>query len=482
MSIDTQTLFDLGLTAGPDSSGQTAVSLPPSLPATLPEVEGPVLLVAYQCGPGMGSVSQIGWQWFTGMAQRREVCLVTHERNRAAIERARDKPLTSRIIYIDTEWFAGPLYRLASRLFPSSQHSVFLVSQIDFFVFDRVALKRLKRELADGADWPVVHLVTPVTVSAPTVLHRLGLPLVRGPLNCGLPVPKGFPDLMATESMGLARLRVLTRWLDHWLGSLKNSAAILVATEATRAAVPQSVRSRCIKMLENAVDCEAFSPGAPLPPPLAGSPLRIAFVGRLVPVKALNLLLHAMARLRDEKVAVHLSVAGDGPMAGTWRELATELGLDSAVTWLGDVTLAQVPGVMRDCHVFCLPSIRESGGAVLLEAMACARPVIAMNFGGPAEIVDDSVGRRVDGNDEASAINGLVDALRDVADFPDDWSRRGDRGRRRVERDHTWAAKMAAADVLYQRLSLVGRVSEARESAAPKSHSAAIAVNAASGM
>jgi glycosyltransferase involved in cell wall biosynthesis len=119
---------------------------------------------------------------------------------------------------------------------------------------------------------------------------------------------------------------------------------------------------------------------------------------------------------------------------------------------------------------------------VLLEAMACARPVIAMNFGGPAEIVDDSVGRRVDGNDEESAIKGLVDALRDVADFPDDWSRRGDRGRRRVERDHTWAAKMAAADVLYQRLSLVGRVGAASEDAAPKSQSAAIAVNAASGI
>ena len=67
-----------------------------------------VLLVAYQCGPGMGSVSQIGWQWFTGMAARREVCLVTHERNRAAIEAAPDRPAGARVIYIDTEWFAGP--------------------------------------------------------------------------------------------------------------------------------------------------------------------------------------------------------------------------------------------------------------------------------------------------------------------------------------------------------------------------------------
>ena len=132
--------------------------------------QNPVLLVAYQCGPGMGSVSQIGWAWFTGMAARRAVCLVTHVRNRAAIEAAPDRPAGARVIYIDTEWFAGRLYRLARRLFPRSEHAVFMVSQIDWFLFDAVALRTLRRERAAGAAWRLLHLVTPVTVSAPTAL------------------------------------------------------------------------------------------------------------------------------------------------------------------------------------------------------------------------------------------------------------------------------------------------------------------------
>ena len=182
-----------------------------------------MLLVAYQCGPGLGSVSQLGWQWFTGLAARRPVCLVTHVRNRAAIEAAADRPAGARVIYIDTEWFAGPLYRLSKRLFPRSEHAVFMVSQLDWFVFDAVALRTLRRELAARAPWRLLHLVTPVTVSAPTRLHRLGLPVVRGPLNCGLPVPPGFEVLMRDDAMGLSKLRVLPALVEAIFGSLRTA-------------------------------------------------------------------------------------------------------------------------------------------------------------------------------------------------------------------------------------------------------------------
>ena len=83
-----------------------------------------LLLSAYQCGPGMGSVSQIGWHWYSRLARRLPVTLVTHVRNRDALA-AVGVPLPgSEIVYIDTEWFAGPLYRLAARLFRQSQHAV----------------------------------------------------------------------------------------------------------------------------------------------------------------------------------------------------------------------------------------------------------------------------------------------------------------------------------------------------------------------
>jgi glycosyltransferase involved in cell wall biosynthesis len=408
-----------------------------------------LLLVAYQCGPGLGSVSQIGWQWFTGMAQRRPVCLVTHVRNRAAIEAAPDKPADARVIYIDTEWFAGPLYRLSKRLFPRSEHGVFLLSQLDWFVFDAVALRTLRRERAAGAPWRLLHLVTPVSVSATTRLHRLGLPVVRGPLNSGLPVPPGFKTLMQDDAMGLSRLRVLPRLAEALFGSLRRSAAVLVATAATRAALPRAVQGRCTSMLENAVDPQRFAPPPVARMRQASDPLRLSFVGRLVPVKALPLLLQAIARLRAEGRSLQLDVAGDGPMAGPWRDEARALGLADQVQWHGALGLDAVAALMGRSDVLCLPSVRESGGAVLLEAMACGRPVIGMGFGGPAEIVDSAVGWLVAMPDAESAVNGLAQALREAHDDPVGTAERGRCAHQRVLDHHTWQARLDAAERLY---------------------------------
>ncbi|WP_176049704.1 glycosyltransferase family 4 protein [Burkholderia sp. BCC1644] len=418
--------------------------------------QAPILLVAYQCGPGMGSVSQIGWEWLAGLARVRPVTLLTHVRNRPAIDAAGPLPAGADIHYIDTEWLAGPLYRLARRFFPRSEHSVFLVSQCDYFAFDRAALRaarRIARQHDGTMPWAVTHVVTPVTLSAPTVLHRLGLPLVRGPLNCGLTDPPGFGHVLRQESRWLWRVRALLKAFDRAIGSIAHSDALLVATDATAAAVPAAHRHRCIPMLENAVDLARFTPGTPLPPPGPDEPLAITFVGRLVPVKALDLLLHALHRLNAEGLRARLTVVGDGPMRAPWEALAQRLGLAAQVRFAGNLSHDEVAQAMHDCHVFCLPSIRESGGAVLLEAMACERPVIGLDFGGPAEIVDDEIGRCVPFDGPNSAIDGLADALRDCAARPDAWRWRGIFARQRVVDRHTWEARIAAAEQLYGRLS-----------------------------
>ncbi|MCV2368870.1 glycosyltransferase [Roseateles oligotrophus] len=413
----------------------------------------PLLMVAYQCGPGLGSVSQIGWQWFSGMTERRPTTLVTHVRNRAAIEAAPPLPAQARVIYIDTEWFAGPLYRLAKRLFPRSEHAVFMLSQLDWFLFDALALRRLsllQGQQAASQAWQLLHLVTPVTVSAPTRLHRLGLPVVRGPLNCGLPVPAGFESLLRDDAMGLSRLRLLPRLLEAVLGSLRHSRAVLVATAATRAALPSRQRSSAINMLENGVDPQAFNCAAvPAHSYRQGNALRICFVGRLVAVKALPLLLRAMARLQVGGTRFELEVVGEGPMRAQWQADAEALGLSGCINWRGALAAPGVAEAMQRCQVFCLPSVRESGGAVLLEAMACGRPVIAMKFGGPAEIVDEQVGWCVPMDDTETAVAGLQAALLEAHAAPELARAKGECGRQRVLARHSWAAKLDAAEAVY---------------------------------
>lgn len=409
-----------------------------------------VLMSAYQCGPGMGSVSQIGWEWYARMARQLPVTLLTHVRNRAALE-AEGAPLTgSEILYVDTEWFAGPLYRLASRLFPSSQHAVFLLSSLDFFVYDRAALAQIRRRRSADQRWlwDLIHCPTPVSPSATSILHRTGIPVILGPLNGGLKSPTTFPEFMKQDAAWLYPVRNLGKVLDRLMGTTRRASRILVATRATRDWYPRRYHEKCVPMLENAVDLKCF-PAQPWPgAPSSERPLQVLFVGRLVPFKAVPLLLRAMRRLHD-RWPVQLTIVGDGPMRTPWETEASSLGLGDAVDFAGQQPLAEIHRFMAKSHCFCLPSVRESGGAVLLEAMASARPVIAIDYGGPAELVDEQVGRKVPATGNDDAIAGIEAALADLAEHPEDWRRRGETGRERVEARFSWEAKVDAAVNLY---------------------------------
>ena len=94
-------------------------------------------------------------------------------------------------------------YRTAKRLFPNSEHSVFLLSSVDFFAYDHSLYRLAQEKMRAGVTWDVVHAVTPVSPSSATRLGGLGLPLVRGPLNGGLRTPSQFPELMKADSAWL---------------------------------------------------------------------------------------------------------------------------------------------------------------------------------------------------------------------------------------------------------------------------------------
>jgi glycosyltransferase involved in cell wall biosynthesis len=191
---------------------------------------------------------------------------------------------------------------------------------------------------------------------------------------------------------------------------------------------------------------------APAPWPEAASdsqPLQIVFVGRLLPAKGVNMLLEAIKAL---DFPVQLTVVGEGSERAILEALTEQLGLSDQVRFTGNLPLEKIGDIMRQAHVFCLPSIRESGGAVLLEAMAVSRPVIAIDFGGPAEIVDDGVGVKLPPTGKADVVQGLITQLQDVRQNPELWQAKGEEGRRRVEQQYSWDAKIASAVSFYREL------------------------------
>jgi glycosyltransferase involved in cell wall biosynthesis len=409
-----------------------------------------VLLSAYQCAPGRGSVSQIGWEWYSRLAGQMHVTLATHVRNRQALE-AHGAPLPNTdILWIDTEWLAAPLYRTAKRLFPNSEHSVFLLSSVDFFAYDHSLYRLAQEKMRAGVTWDVVHAVTPVSPSSATRLGGLGLPLVRGPLNGGLRTPSQFPELMKADSAWLYGLRDLSKPIRSVMGRRLCGDVVLTANQSTLQSLTADERAVARPMMEIAVDPRQFR-ATPWPAaPSETNPLRIVFVGRLIPAKALSLLLDAMKELRGEG-PIELVVVGDGPMRETWQQQAAELG--NSVRFTGALDADEVVRQIEQSHALCLPSVRESGGAVLLEAMSCARPVIGIAHGGPAEIITPEIGRLIQPENSRAVIAGLKDALRDLRANPNAWRERGRRGRLAAEQLHSWDARVRDVRGIYDEIA-----------------------------
>ena len=120
----------------------------------------------------------------------------------------------------------------------------------------------------------------------------------------------------------------------------------------------------------------------------------ILFVGRIEPLKGIDLLLNAVAPLEDKSDLRILIIGGDSAESGEvarLSQLAANLGVGEKVTFLGAVEHEKLPLFYNAANVCVMPSYYESFGLVALEALACGTPVIASRVGGLPSIIRDGV-------------------------------------------------------------------------------------------
>ncbi|WP_435747075.1 glycosyltransferase family 4 protein [Nocardioides sp. SYSU DS0663] len=161
------------------------------------------------------------------------------------------------------------------------------------------------------------------------------------------------------------------------------------------------------------VDTSAFMPA---PAPTAPT---VLFVGRLQRTsrwKGVQVLVDAFASIAAEVPEARLRVVGDGDDVPTLRAQASSLGLASRVDWCGPLSGPDLVRAYQEASVVALPSLTESEsfGMVLVEAMACGRPVVGSRVGGIPHVVRDGVdGVLVPPGDAAALASALVGLLRD---------------------------------------------------------------------
>jgi D-inositol-3-phosphate glycosyltransferase len=193
-----------------------------------------------------------------------------------------------------------------------------------------------------------------------------------------------------------------------------------------------------VEVVHPGVDLDLFRPGdqslsrAALG--IAQDAVVLAFVGRIQPLKAPDVLLRAAARLRelDPDVAATLTVVIVGGNSGSGLDLAAlagQLGLGASVRFLPPQRGDALADVYRAADIVAVPSYNESFGLVAVESMACGTPVVATRAGGiPEAISDGETGLLVPPHDEEALAQAIVRLLRD----PELRQRIGSAGQQRV--------------------------------------------------
>ena len=156
----------------------------------------------------------------------------------------------------------------------------------------------------------------------------------------------------------------------------------------------------------NSVDINRFTPDNKNLLENHGKPV-VLFVGNLIKRKNVNLLLEAKKQSEDD---YELVVVGDGPLM---NELKSKVEKDNIpdVRFLGSRT--DVENIIPGCDMLVLPSFSESFGLVLIEALACGKPVIGSNVGGISEIITEDVGLLINPNDSSTLSDAISKLIND---------------------------------------------------------------------
>jgi L-malate glycosyltransferase len=155
-------------------------------------------------------------------------------------------------------------------------------------------------------------------------------------------------------------------------------------------------------VLGNIVNVDDFS----LAPTQKERPFVIGAVAFLTKNKRFDLLISAFAGSFRGEDAI-LRIAGDGCEREALEDLAVECGVEDQVEFSGELQRSEVKEMISQCHVIVSSSEVETFGITLIEAMACGKPVVSTDSGGPASFINEDTGILVPVND----VEAMVEAL-----------------------------------------------------------------------
>jgi len=410
-----------------------------------------VLVSAFACGPGGGSghfgggETVLGWSVIHQLARFHHLAILTHSLHQPAIESALSRTPNDQLEF---HYFALPRWLEALKSYAGGiQFYAYLWQVKAYFVARRLHKQHpfdLFHHVTYANDW-----------MASFIGALLPVPYVRGPGGGAQQVPKAFVAGFSRRGRFWERVRsagqqVLRHDPFFMLGQ-RRARAILVCTPEALATIPRKWRHKAQLFPVNGITTEDLrltgrDRQSPMPKGLDGDPalngnrktFRVVSAGKLLELKAFDLAIRAFHRLMQRAPESTFTLIGDGPERLRLEGLIQELGLGEKVhieKWMRREELLRA---MAHSDAFLFPSLRDGGGAVVIEAMAAGNPVVCLDHAGPAIHITEECGVKVVPRNPDQAIREMAEALYRLYSDPDLRLRMGRAARERAEQVYHW--------------------------------------------
>jgi glycosyltransferase involved in cell wall biosynthesis len=371
-----------------------------------------ILLSAYACRSDVGSEPAVGWNWAVELSRiGHDVTVITRNDNRQSINKGLLKAnLTNlRFCYWDL-----PSWMQRFRKTTAGEHLYYRIWQLGAYRWLRSRMQ----------DYPIdlVQHITYGTLRDPSFMGLLGVPFIFGPVGGGENTPISlrrsfqFRDRLFETVRGLSNRAI--RFDPLLRLTFASAQLIAVTTSDSKELLPRKYQRKAV--VQQAIGTSALQAIVGNTPKSGNRRIRVLFVARLIHWKAGHLAIRAVAQAMRAHPNMTLTIRGDGPESDRLHSLAKELGIASSVDWVGKLSPDCLLQMYSEHDVFLFPSLHDSGGLAVLEAMTHGLPVVCLDLGGPGTIVNENSGRVISTRDvdESTVVDRLASAISELASSP----------------------------------------------------------------
>jgi len=400
-----------------------------------------VLISAYACEPGKGSEQAVGWNWVLQISRWHEVWVITRSNNQEPIEEILGtNPGNIHWVYFDLpRWL---------RFFKKGGRGLYV-----YYYLWQVGAYFVAKRLRNEVKFDLVHHVTFGNFWSPSFVSLLGIPFVWGPVGAGLPAPRTFWKEFSFRGKLNEWLREVALFfarIDPFRAMTEDKASLILAVSSgTKNAFTRASQHKIALFSAVGFDSEEI---AELDPALSSDsgPFTVLTVGRLVHWKGFALAIRSFARFHEAFPDSQHWIVGSGPEKSKLVELVASLGVSDCVHFIGSLSRADYLARVRTSNVLLYPSLHQPGAFVIIEAMATCKPVVCLDLGEPALLVNEKTGIKVPADSPEQVVSDVAGALDLLAHDPELCARMGQAGRLRVFEHFRWETKADSMAEFYE--------------------------------